>query len=79
MAIITDFSTLTPGKRALTLGIISNILAAHHDQKLALPAGNDFTENYHLDNGHKALMPVITPRVTGHNARNAPGILGQVA
>eukprot|EP01043_Picozoa_sp_COSAG02_P048226 COSAG02_NODE_4718_length_5059_cov_6.717540_2_plen_274_part_00 len=28
------------------------------------------------DNGHKALMPVITPRLTGHNVRNAPGIIG---
>ena len=28
------------------------------------------------DNGHKALMPVITPRLSGHNARSAPGIIG---
>ena len=28
------------------------------------------------DTGHKAgLMPGVTPRLTGHNARNAPGIL----
>ena len=28
--------------------IISNILAAHDDKRLALPADNDFTDNYHL-------------------------------
>ena len=28
------------------------------------------------DTGHKGLMPGVTPRLTGHNARNAPGILG---
>ena len=28
------------------------------------------------DNGHKALMPVITPRLTGHNARRWSGIIG---
>jgi hypothetical protein len=27
------------------------------------------------DDGHKALMPVITPRLTGHIAREAPGIV----
>ena len=26
------------------------------------------------DTGHKALMPGVTPRLTGHNARNAPGM-----
>ena len=25
-----------------------------------------------------SLMPGVTPRLTGHNARNAPGILGSV-
>ena len=29
-----------------------------------------------LDNGHKALMPVVTPRLTGHNVRDYPGTLG---
>eukprot|EP01043_Picozoa_sp_COSAG02_P021091 COSAG02_NODE_1060_length_14866_cov_3.131916_15_plen_157_part_00 len=28
------------------------------------------------DTVHKALVPGVTPRLTGHNARNAPGILG---
>ena len=29
-----------------------------------------------VDTGHKALMPGVTPRLTGHNAHNAPGIIG---
>eukprot|EP01046_Picozoa_sp_COSAG06_P030050 COSAG06_NODE_2833_length_6205_cov_3.583361_2_plen_98_part_00 len=28
-----------------------------------------------VDNGHKGLMPVITPRLTGHNARRWSGII----
>ncbi len=32
------------------------------------------------DTGHKgALMPGVTSRMTGHNAHNAPGIIGLVA
>ena len=39
------------------------------DMRRSVPYAN-------TDNGHKALMPIITARPTGHNARNAPGIIG---
>ena len=42
-------------------------------------AGNRAITTSTADNGHKGLMPVITPRLTGHNAHNAPGIIGSVA